>query len=544
MSLAVPFPNPRDFYSSTTNADLIQPGLGPLQPNLDEMEIDLDWLNTMNTGQQQPQLQQPQSMASSVHHDQKPDLLSAIVTATTASSFQSVVAPVTYKQEQTILTSVQPQQPLQASIIELQPPVATNNQVEATLVHPRYRGGGKQRSMMAHNQQQQQSVMPYPASGYTSGHVTSVSAKTKSPKHRFLQQRHLTYSNNEPTNELNPVSSQRSANSELVQLLTSPKTTHATSTPVTDPRGPILTTLMPPVTPAPPSVLDNGRHLVPTPQQPTLLVIGIPPPLPTDYQPDHLATDYRTNGNGTHPDTHPNADHRRSVHTHAEQNRRTSLKHGFEELRSLIPSLKDVSTSSHKISKAALLVKGGDQICHIKSQCQALTSEAVQLKAAIEALEMDVSAIQGGLPGLKLGQDMSNNASEGNISVKLRQKKVSEDQTQMISAFSNHVSNATGLNWKYWAFSRLMKPVFETYANAVAGAASQGEMDRSINRWLEDECSLDQLRQSAVTSLKSICTQTNVLSDPRRLPHEALELARKSAAMNISLKVEKYTTPN
>ena len=113
MSLAVPFPNPRDFYSSTTNADLIQPGLGPLQPNLDEMEIDLDWLNTMNTGQQQPQLQQPQSMASSVHHDQKPDLLSAIVTATTASSFQSVVAPVTYKQEQTILTSVQPQQPLQ-----------------------------------------------------------------------------------------------------------------------------------------------------------------------------------------------------------------------------------------------------------------------------------------------------------------------------------------------------------------------------------------------------------------------------------------------
>ena len=183
MSLAVPFPNTRDFYPQT-NADLIQPGLGPLQPNLDEMEIDLEWLNTMNTGpQQQPQLQQPQSrslMTSSVHHDdQKPDLLSAIVTATTASTFQSVVAPAPYKQEQTILTSVQPRQPQQAaSIIELQPPVvATNNPVEATaLVHPRYRGGGKQRSMLALNQQQQQSVMPYPATGYTtSGHVTSTS---------------------------------------------------------------------------------------------------------------------------------------------------------------------------------------------------------------------------------------------------------------------------------------------------------------------------------------------------------------------------------
>jgi hypothetical protein len=52
------------------------------------------------------------------------------------------------------------------------------------------------------------------------------------------------------------------------------------------------------------------------------------------------------------------------------------------------------------------------------------------------------------------------------------------------------------------------------------------------------------MRQSAVTSLKSICTQTNILSDPRRLPHEALEIARKSAAMDISLKVEKFTTQN
>ena len=45
----------------------------------------------------------------------------------------------------------------------------------------------------------------------------------------------------------------------------------------------------------------------------------------------------------------------------------------------------------------------------------------MQLKAAIETLEMDISAIQGSLPSLKIGQDLSKNANnEKNISVKLR----------------------------------------------------------------------------------------------------------------------------
>ena len=552
MSVAVPFPNPRDFYSATTNADLIQPGLGPLQPNLDEMEIDLDWLNTMNT----VPTQQPQSrpLTGNVHtglpisgssensvksYDAKPDILSAIVTATTSSHFPTPVA--SYKQhEQTILASAQPPQP--PSLIELQPSSVTGSNPQTS----RHRGGGKQRSMLALNQQQQ-SIMPYPGPNYPTnvngGHVTSISAKAKSPKHRLLQQRHLSY-------QSEPSVQQTSANSELVQLLTSPKPTPSPTN-----QRPTLTTLMPPaVAPSPvhPTLNGGGVHLMPPSLQPqasvqphqpqpmvvvqqNMLVLGIPPPLATDYQQDHLAADFQNNQNGHHQYTDPNAEHRRSIHTNAEQNRRTSLKHGFEELRSLIPSLKDVSTSSHKISKAALLHKGGDQIRHIKIQCQTLENEAMQLKAAIETLEMDISAIQGSLPGLKIGQDLSNNANnEKNISVKLRQKKVSEDQTEMTLAFNNHVSNATGLNWKYWAFSRLMKPVFETYTNAVAGSASLGEMERSIIRWLEDKCSSVQMRQSAVTCLKTICTQTNILSDPRRLPHEVLELSRQPPELESS----------
>ena len=146
-------------------------------------------------------------------------------------------------------------------------------------------------------------------------------------------------------------------------------------------------------------------------QQPNYLVVGIPPPLATDYQQDHLAADFQNNQNGNHQYTDPNAEHRRSSHTHAEQSRRTSLKHGFEELRSLIPSLKDVSTSSHKISKAALLHKGGDQIRHIKIQCQALENDTFPLNDVIKYLEMDIFTLQDFLPALKIGQDLSNNAN-------------------------------------------------------------------------------------------------------------------------------------
>lgn len=118
----------------------------------------------------------------------------------------------------------------------------------------------------------------------------------------------------------------------------------------------------------------------------------IPPPLPTDYQIDPT----RKLRNTTNPDEYQ--EHRRSVHINAEQNRRTSIKHGFEELRALIPSLRDVPTSSHKISKAALLHKGGDYIREMKGECANMEREAVSLKQEIERLEVEVSGLQGFLP--------------------------------------------------------------------------------------------------------------------------------------------------
>ena len=120
----------------------------------------------------------------------------------------------------------------------------------------------------------------------------------------------------------------------------------------------------------------------------------IPPPKPSDYQ---VPEDKKSSFRGL-TGTAQYAEHRRNVHINAEQNRRTSIKHGFEELRALIPSLRDVSQSSHKISKAALLHKGGDYIREMKGQCDNMNREAVDLRRQIESLGMEVSGLQGLLP--------------------------------------------------------------------------------------------------------------------------------------------------
>ena len=73
-----PLPYARDFYKQTTNADLMQPGLGPLQPNLDD--VDLDWLSSL------PSTSDRNGLEAVTVTKNSNDLLAAVVTATTASN--------------------------------------------------------------------------------------------------------------------------------------------------------------------------------------------------------------------------------------------------------------------------------------------------------------------------------------------------------------------------------------------------------------------------------------------------------------------------
>ena len=520
-AMAVPFPNPRDYYHTTTNADLLQPGLTSLQPNIEE--INYSW-NTYNNSN----IPSTNNSFNGSSGNPEKDLLSVVVTATTSSANTNIMhvlpqpsnydpvdrnEPITHhqlmtpqqqqqqqpqQQQQQILISNQqhiPNQQLipptknaQNYILPDQSPISPPFIMpQSTYTSPivmnstsnsndRYLGqhsaGNKQRVHVGSAQPN----VPYPSPS---------PGKAISPKQRLLQLRN-------PTNY-----SSYAKPSELVQLL-KPKI-EATNV----------------------NVPSNEKSKI----KPTVYP-RIPPPLPTDYPQESEVQNSRPRGNA-------NPEHRRNIHINSEQNRRTSIKHGFDELRALIPSLRNVSTSSHKISKAALLHKGGDYLKEMKKQIHKIENEAAQLKMTIEKCEMDVSALQGFLPNSGTSNHRRSNTNNSgpqqpvSICGKLRQKKSEEDVIKLGQMFNENVREGTEMNWKYWAFTRLMKPLFDTYIEAVSNCASMDEVERSAKHWVEHKCELTQTRQYTMNALKKISVQTNILEEPHLMVSNVKYLAEE-----------------
>ena len=98
--------------------------------------------------------------------------------------------------------------------------------------------------------------------------------------------------------------------------------------------------------------------------------------------------------------------------------------------------------------------------------------------------------------------------------------------------FDEHVSSGTQINWKYWAFSRLMKPLFDSYVESVSNSVSLQEVERASSHWSEDKCQLVQIRQYAMNALKHISVQTRILEDPQSMPAEVIAIAQQPILEN------------
>ena len=582
LNVAIPFPNPKDYYKTTTNADLLQPGLGPLQPNLDD--FDLDWFATATTSSAYSNgsvsangIGGKSIKSMTQQQNEEKDFVSMVVSATTSSTSineipcqgQCTISQPDHQhqpQQQQIIPQRQqhlvhhqavaaPQQlvpkhtfpnqtpaptlmsiPHNAGVLVTSHPAPVHPQTTTILppnTVPPYTssipmttpqppnggvtydlsmnsgGGGKRRLPVT----SPMPSLPYPSGAYnvsvpqkSNAHPPTQKMKVNS-KQRALQQRnHTTHPNYNTTS------------SELVQLL-KPKTEAIEN----------LTVATRPTLPQE----YNGRHYN---QNNHLhpMYTNIPPPLATDYA-QEISAVRKQRGQGDH--------HRRAVHVNCEQNRRTSIKHGFEDLRALIPSLRNVPSSGHKISKAALLHKGGDYLRQMKNEMRKMDEDSAILKMNIEKCELEVSALQGCLPDGGIYSSLMGNRStymrnntqpSAPISGKLRQKRAEQDSQDLEKLFHEHVRNGTQVNWKYWAFSRIMRPLFDSFAEAVSGSVSLNEVERASTHWSEHKCQLIQIRQHTLNSLKNISIQTNILEEPHRMPSDAITLAQQTLDQNGS----------
>lgn len=91
---------------------------------------------------------------------------------------------------------------------------------------------------------------------------------------------------------------------------------------------------------------------------------------------------------------------------------------------------------------------------------------------------------------------------------------------KMREMYEQYVRARTLDNWKFWIFSVLLEPLLTSYSGAVS-TASADELFRSTLLWVEQHCSLVDLRPAVLNSLRFLSTATDILANPERLPHEA-----------------------
>ncbi len=172
----------------------------------------------------------------------------------------------------------------------------------------------------------------------------------------------------------------------------------------------------------------------------------------------------------------------------------TGGKNGFDLLRSLIPSLNQ-QNSSVKISKAALLHKGGDYLRQLSAERAALEEELASHRLKIEALNASLG---------ELHKTMAAASGGSGAGV------TSDTLGELEQMFDSHVFCCTHQNWKYWPYSLLMRPLLRSFQTSV-DSSSFDELSRTSLNWLDQHLSLSRLRPGAVSALSELSRRTDLV---------------------------------
>ncbi|XP_046524124.1 carbohydrate-responsive element-binding protein isoform X3 [Equus quagga] len=190
---------------------------------------------------------------------------------------------------------------------------------------------------------------------------------------------------------------------------------------------------------------------------------------------------------------------RRITHISAEQKRRFNIKLGFDTLHGLVSTLS--AQPSLKMSKATTLQKTAEYIAMLQQERAAMQEEAQQLRDQIEELNAAINLCQQQLPAT--GVPITHQRFD-----------------QMRDMFDDYVRARTLHNWKFWVFSILIRPLFESFNGMVSTASLQSLRQTSL-AWLDQYCSLPALRPTVLNSLRQLSTSTSILTDPGCIPEQA-----------------------
>ncbi|XP_043372799.1 MLX-interacting protein-like isoform X11 [Dermochelys coriacea] len=161
------------------------------------------------------------------------------------------------------------------------------------------------------------------------------------------------------------------------------------------------------------------------------------------------------------------------------------------------------SLPSTKLSKAMLLQRSVVYVGRLQQERQQVQEMARRLRGEIEELSAAIGEFQRQLPpsGIPVAPPCSDHTGQ---------------------LYDDYVRQRTLQNWRFWLFSMLIKPLFESYRVAVT-TRSVKEFCQSVLGWLEQHCALPMLRPAISSSLLQLSKLTAILTQPSRLPEQALQ---------------------
>uniref|UniRef100_A0A8C5P6F4 MLX interacting protein like n=1 Tax=Leptobrachium leishanense TaxID=445787 RepID=A0A8C5P6F4_9ANUR len=194
-------------------------------------------------------------------------------------------------------------------------------------------------------------------------------------------------------------------------------------------------------------------------------------------------------------------ENRRITHISAEQKRRCNIKLGFDTLQSLVTTLH--GQHNNKLSKATTLRKTAEYVCKLQQERAQMQEEAQRLRCQIQELSDGINLCQQQLPAS--GVPMTHQRFQ-----------------HMRQMFQNYVQTRTLQNWKFWLFSMIIRPLFESF-NGMVSTASIRDLRETSLEWLDQHCSLPALRPAVLSSLCQLSTSTSILTDPTIMPDQAVQ---------------------
>uniref|UniRef100_A0A8D0GWQ7 BHLH domain-containing protein n=1 Tax=Sphenodon punctatus TaxID=8508 RepID=A0A8D0GWQ7_SPHPU len=191
----------------------------------------------------------------------------------------------------------------------------------------------------------------------------------------------------------------------------------------------------------------------------------------------------------------------------SDHTRRMNISSGFNTLASLVLPRPD--QANLKLSKAVLLQRSVAYVGRLQQERRQVQEAAQQLRGEIEELSAAIGEFQRQLPpsGVPVAPPRSDQASR---------------------LYDEYVRQRTLQDWRFWLFSMVIKPLFDSYSRMVSTGSAE-EFCQSVLSWLERHCTLPVLRPAISSSLLQLSKLTSILTQPARLPEQALQAVSRPA---------------